>query len=96
MKQIDFSDVHENVELLSEVILNNEIVIVNGFVAKGFIKKHPRGFTYDIYDLNAEWNEKTGEFKNDFLRDGGICTLGDNVDTAKNFIELMKKEEQRG
>lgn len=95
-KQYNFNDVVENkksAEIADVLIGCDTIVVINGFVSKGYIKPHKKGFVYDVYDINAEWNEDRSEFDNKFFRDGGICIFGDNLDATVNFIEMLKEQE---
>lgn len=98
MIQIDLTTIigKKGTEEIASLVLAGNIVIVRGMVTISYIKPHPRGFIYDVYDANAKWNEDKSDFDVNALRDGGICIFGDNLDASCSFIDMIHHEESRG
>lgn len=90
----DFNNV-ENKNRVFDVVDNNDIAIIRGFVTVSLIKKfNDNEFVYAVYDFEANWDEDLAEFDENFIRDSGNET--DIQEAIDRLFDTIDEEERRG
>lgn len=97
MKNIKLNTILNELQVgtVANTLLDNSQIVIIGEKTRGFIQVSSEGFDYNVYQIDAPWDDNTEMYDESYMLDGGLCELGDAVDGINNLVEMMKYEESK-
>jgi len=82
-----------NFESATKSLADGKMLLLKGSNVVGSIDaglEYP--FTFDVYNIETEWDENLKEFDEEFLLDGGVLEEDNPAEALKCLLDLMREQ----